>query len=87
MCKYASDELLVCLLGIFNTMLETGCLEPTWCHAIFTLLPKQGDTSDVCNWRPIAELKISYKIVSRMLHSRLARYLDTEHRLSEKIWH
>ena len=41
------------------------------------MLPKPGDASVASNWRPIAILKVTYKIFSKMLCSRLQPLLES----------
>ncbi|CAE7385287.1 unnamed protein product [Symbiodinium natans] len=72
MFSFASDNLLTCLLGLYNKVLSTGYVEQSWKNTVFTMLPKAGDKSLVQNWRPIAVLKITYKIFSKLLLGRLA---------------
>ena len=40
------------------------------------LIPKKGDLSKIKNWRPISLLNCFYKIVSRVITSRLRKYMD-----------
>ena len=42
------------------------------------MLPKQGDLSATGNWRPIAILKIPYKLFSRLLYQRLREPLGQQ---------
>ena len=60
MLYYAPDELLDYLLELYNDLLRTGHLDPSWQHTLFTVLPKKGDRSRPSNWRPIASLKVLY---------------------------
>ena len=76
MFKYASVETKRCFLDLLNDVLKTGNLESSWRHSTFVMLPKSGDLSETNNWRPIAILKIAYKIFSSLLHLRLSRQLD-----------
>jgi hypothetical protein len=78
MFKHGNLDLMNSLLELYNNMLDTGRCEPTWQHTIFTMLPKNGDRSLPNNWRPIAILKISYKIFARLLYMRLRHCLDHE---------
>ena len=55
---------------------RTGQLDPSWQHTLFTMLPKQVDRSRPSNWRPIASLKVLYKVFSKMVHARLQHVLD-----------
>ncbi|CAE8585202.1 unnamed protein product [Polarella glacialis] len=41
------------------------------------MLPKPGDATQPSNWRPIAILKITYKLFSRLLYQRLRDRLET----------
>ncbi|CAE7565538.1 unnamed protein product [Symbiodinium natans] len=76
MFSFASDNLLTCLLGLYNKVLSTGYVEQSWKNTVFTMLPKAGDKSLVQNWRPIAVLKITYKIFSKLLLGRLAPLME-----------
>ena len=76
MFKYASVETKLCLLDLFNASFKTGQLELSWRHSEFVMLPKSGNLSETNNWRPIAILKIAYKMLSSLLHLRLRRQLD-----------
>ena len=74
---YAGEDLLQCLLDIFNTMIMNNSFDTVWYRS--TMLPKTGDSSKPSNWRPIAVLKITYKIFAMLLLNRLAPFLEHEH--------
>ena len=76
MLKHASREYLQTLLGLYNDMLSTGQIDVAWRETIFSMLPKSGDLTQAKNWRPIAILRISYKLFSRLLYHRLQPILD-----------
>ena len=76
MLKHASREYLQTLLGLYNDMLSTGQINVAWRETIFSMLPKSGDLTQAKNWRPIAILRISYKLFSRLLYHRLQPILD-----------
>ena len=78
MFKFGGRDLHQCLLQIFNNMLASGRLESSWQHSLFKMLPKPGDSSMVANWRPIAVLKITYKIFSKLVHTRIQDLLERE---------
>ena len=40
------------------------------------MIPKSGDRKDPANWRPIAVLRVSYKVFSRLIHERLKPILE-----------
>ena len=57
-------------------------LSPTLCDsmkgsATRLLFKKHGDRRDLNNWRPISLLNVEYKIISKVITSRLSRVLDT----------
>ena len=77
MVKQASDGYLRKLLNIFNEMRRTADIDPMWRLTLFSMLPKSGDLSLAQNWRPVAILRISYKLFARLVYQRLRRKLDT----------
>ena len=78
MFKYSNIPLQTCLLDIYNSMIASGSFEMSWQHTLFSMLPKSGDSSQPTNWRPIAVLKITYKIFSRLLYNRLRVMMDEQ---------
>jgi hypothetical protein len=44
--------------------------------AVIKLIPKKGDTTLIKNWRPISLLSNFYKIISRLINSRLQKVVD-----------
>ena len=78
MVRSSSDTFLTLLLGFLNKMLRHGVIDPTWKKTLFTMFPKTGDLNLPQNWRPIAMLRILYKLFSRLLYHRLKHILDTE---------
>ena len=83
MFKYGNIELRTCLLNIFNDMLKSGCFDESWRATLFTMLPKMGDTSRPSCWRPIAILKMSYKIFSKLICQRLRATLDSHQSIDQ----
>ena len=76
--KYGPPCLHACLVRIYNEILCTGQFDTSWRHTLFTMVPKSGNLQQTKNWRPIAILKITYKIFAKMLHDRLQPLLETE---------
>ena len=77
MIKHAGLPFLEVLLQMYNSILETGNTPPNWHVIIFRMLPKNGDLTDVNNWRPIAVLPILYKIFSKLVYSRIHQILES----------
>ena len=65
------------LLTYLNQVLLQGCVPVTWCDTFFSLLHKGGSTEDANNWRPIAILSITYKILARLVYQRIRSKLDS----------
>jgi len=78
MFLYGGELLLNYLTYTFNSILMTGNIPNTWRESFFTLLHKGGDAKDPNNWRPIAVLSITYKILARTIHNRVHHILDKE---------
>ena len=64
------------LASFFNGMIASRCFPAEWSVTHFTLLHKGGASEDPNNWRPIAILSVAYKILARVIFSRLERQLD-----------
>ena len=79
MFKLGCVELHECLLNIYNRMLVEESLEPSWQHTLFNMLPKPGDSTQVNNWRPIAVLKITYKVFAKLLGARIRDVFGSAH--------
>ena len=75
--KCANEDVKVEMLSCFNQILRYGRIDDSWHHTIFRMLPKDGDLSDVSNWRPIATLPILYKIFAKILYYHLNSELLT----------
>ena len=59
------------LLEVVTSSLERGRLPLSCRRAVITLLPKKGDLQELKNWRPVSLLCTDYKILSKVLASRL----------------
>ena len=78
MVLQGGDLLRTCLTGLYNDMLRSGDFGSDWHETFFALLPKSGDLSDPANWRPIAILRVCYKIFARILYNRLRTTLEPQ---------
>jgi hypothetical protein len=64
------------LTDTFSKMLANGKSDPSCKQVLFMMLPKPGNAKQLKNWRPIAILRVTYKIFTRVLHERLQPILD-----------
>ena len=76
MITNGGDELHTCLVEVYNSMLQNGQMDPEWKETIFTLLPKKGDLTNPGNWRPVAVLRVCYKVFERLIHNRIRPGLE-----------
>jgi hypothetical protein len=56
--------------------LEDNSLPDFFKTAVIKLIPKKGDTTRIKNWRPISLLSNFYKIISRLINTRLQAVCD-----------
>jgi len=64
------------MLKLCETSFESGTLPLFLRTANIKLIPKKGDNTKIKNWRPISLLNCFYKIISRVITSRLRKYMD-----------
>jgi hypothetical protein len=76
MLKEGSDQLMKCILFLFNDVLREGAEPPqAWRRMKLVVNFKKGDPALPKNYRPIAILPILYKLFSRMLCNRVSKHL------------
>ncbi|KAJ8018214.1 hypothetical protein HOLleu_43920 [Holothuria leucospilota] len=63
------------LLEVYNDVFERGCLTSSQQVAVISLIAKKGDILSTKNWRPISLLNADYKILSKVLQTRLAKVM------------
>jgi exonuclease III len=56
--------------------LGRGALTDSFSTAKIKLIPKKGDCTRIKNWRPISLLNCFYKILSRLITTRIRKYID-----------
>ena len=59
------------LLAVLSDGLAAGRLPLSCKRAVLTLLPKKGDLQDIRNWRPVSLLCTDYKLLSKVLATRM----------------
>lgn len=64
------------LLAVLSDSLVGGLLPLSCRRAVLTLLPKKGDVRDIKNWRPVSLLCCDYKLLSKVLATRLGKVLE-----------
>ena len=64
------------LLAVLSDSLAGGRLPLSCRRAVLTLLPKKGDLQFIKNWRPVSLLCSDYKLLSKVLATRLSRVME-----------
>ena len=65
------------LLDVYHAALSNGRLGTSQRTGVIILLHKKGERRDLKNWRPISLLSVDYKILTKLLASRLTSVLQT----------
>ena len=81
--RYCADVISPHLTIIFNRSLVTGIFPDDWKAAKVTPLFKQGDRSDMNNYRPISVISVVAKVFERIVYNQLSNYLS-EHNILSK---
>ena len=74
--KIAAPYITKSLTAIFNRSISTGIFPCDWKVAKVTPIHKDGDKSDMDNYRPISVISIIAKIMEKLVHSQLYSYLE-----------
>ena len=64
------------LLLVLRDSLNKGRLPLSGRRAVLTLLPKKGDLRDIKHWRPVSLLCTDYKLLSKVLATRLRKVME-----------
>ena len=63
------------LAAVFNVSFDTGIFPADWKKAVFIPVHKKGGRDMPGNYRPIALLPIVSKVMERLVHNKLSRFL------------
>uniref|UniRef100_A0A8D3EEN3 Reverse transcriptase domain-containing protein n=1 Tax=Scophthalmus maximus TaxID=52904 RepID=A0A8D3EEN3_SCOMX len=70
------EELKTDIMDVFTESFGDCSLPQSCRRAVLTLLPKKGDLMDITNWRPVSLPCSDYKLLSKVLSSRLKKVMD-----------
>lgn len=82
--KDACSEIVVPLTHIYNLSLSSGTFPKSWKVAVLIPIHKSGPKTLPENYRPISLLPIFSKILERIVNTRLMKYLEKFHLLSDR---
>ena len=77
--KTFSSTIAPSLTKLMNLSLSKGCVPRVLKVAHVTPLFKGGDAKEPKNYRPVSLLPIISKLLEKLVHSQLSRYLDRTH--------
>ena len=80
--KDAFMVLSVELAYIINESIRTAVFPDAWAVGTITPIPKEGETLDPGNWRPITILPLPSKLLEKVVHYQIISYLDDNNYLS-----
>ena len=72
------------LTVLFNKSRSLGIFPSRWKYAKVVPLPKDGDLTDVSNWRPVSLLPLPGKILEKTVHNRILNFFKDNHVLDER---
>ena len=74
--KDAFRILVVELTHILNESIRTCTFPDAWSLGMITPIPKEGDSLDAGNWRPITLLPVLGKLLDRAVHYQITTHLN-----------
>ena len=81
--KDAFEYLVKQLMHMFNCSLTTCSFPDNWKKATVVPLQKSGDKTNVNNLRPVSLLPLPGKLLERLFHKKVSKYLDDNELLNE----
>lgn len=76
MLQYNHEIVVPLLFDIINSVVQSGFVPEEWLVSFITPIPKAGDSSDIANYRGIAQQSVIPKILDKLLTSRLVKFYD-----------
>ena len=74
-CKTMLDSIPSKFCHLFANSLFFGKFPTDWTRATVTLIPKDGNKNEPGNWRPISETILFAKILEKIVHRQMLKYL------------
>jgi hypothetical protein len=76
--KAGGEVLAIPLCYIINTSITSGKFPGRWKEAKLIPIHKKGDTQDVRNYRPVANLCVISKVLETVVHDQISRHCIKE---------
>jgi hypothetical protein len=78
--KAGGEVLAIPLCVIVNTSITSGKFPGRWKEAKLILIHKKGDTQDVKNYKPVANLCVISKVLETVVYDQISRGQGKERR-------
>ena len=75
--RHMPDDIYNALLQLFNHMLFSGEVPAAWRKTLFKMLPKTSKPRTTTDFRPIASIRLLYKVFAYMILGRIEDTLET----------
>ena len=82
-CKLAMLSVPNVICDIMCKSLRLGSVPASWTRGTNNVIPKGGNLTDPGNWRPITQTSIFAKLMEKLVHKRLLKYLLDNNILSD----
>jgi hypothetical protein len=76
MLKHLPANFKLELLEFMNISIKNGILPKLSKESIITMIPKKGNSNEIKNYRPISGTSCVIKLLEKILHTRITKYLD-----------
>ena len=74
--EHVPEDVLTKLLTLMNDLLLSGELPQTWQKTVFQMLPKTAKAMVTPDYRPIANVRVLYKLFTYLVLGRIENTLD-----------
>ena len=81
--KHAPAEFWDYLLSVYNDIFHHGTVPQSWCCTLFNMLPKKVRPTQVTDFRPIANIRLFYKVFACLVLETLTL---NPHACRQPIW-
>ena len=78
LCKILKDDTVKGLYSIYQQIWKTHHWPQDWKRSVFIPIPKKGNIKECSNYRTIACISHTSKVMLKILHDRLHQYMNHE---------
>ena len=86
MLKHTACSIAPSLTKLFNLSLQSATIPSTWKKSLVVLIPKNSETKEPTNYRPISLLPIVSKVLERHVYNVIMNHLAQHNPLTANQW-